>query len=176
MLISFFQTLKNAGIPVSIKEYLIMLEALNARIAFASVDDFYLLSRTCLVKDELQEGSTGEFPSSGNLVNWVSQRRSPIPAVTHVDYSARIQTVTPENPAHLILDGFFRETNVPVLVNTSFNVRGEPIVDSPADAIKCFLSTDMDCLVFDGVIVDKERQPESLLAEQNIREQGWELD
>ena len=52
MLISFFQTLKNAGIPVSIKEYLIMLEALNARIAFASVDDFYLLSRTCLVKDE----------------------------------------------------------------------------------------------------------------------------
>lgn len=131
---------------------------------------------TCLVKDELQEGSTGEFPSSGNLVDWVSQRRSPIPAVTHVDYSARIQTVTPENPAHLILDGFFRETNVPVLVNTSFNVRGEPIVDSPADAIKCFLSTDMDCLVFDGVIVDKERQPESLLAEQNIREQGWELD
>ncbi|MBT4988171.1 MAG: VWA domain-containing protein [Proteobacteria bacterium] len=52
MLISFFQTLKNTGIPVSIKEYLIMLEALNARIAFASVDDFYLLSRTCLVKDE----------------------------------------------------------------------------------------------------------------------------
>ena len=52
MLISFFQALKNAGIPVSIKEYLIMLEALNARIAFASVDDFYLLSRTCLVKDE----------------------------------------------------------------------------------------------------------------------------
>ncbi|MHC8605535.1 vWA domain-containing protein [Arenicellales bacterium IMCC58067] len=52
MLISYFQTLKNAGIPVSIKEYLIMLEALNARIAFASVDDFYLLSRTCLVKDE----------------------------------------------------------------------------------------------------------------------------
>ena len=52
MLISFFQTLKNAGIPVSIKEYLIMLEALNARNAFASVDDFYLLSRTCLVKDE----------------------------------------------------------------------------------------------------------------------------
>jgi uncharacterized protein with von Willebrand factor type A (vWA) domain len=52
LLISFFQTLKNAGIPVSIKEYLIMLEALNARIAFASVDDFYLLSRTCLVKDE----------------------------------------------------------------------------------------------------------------------------
>ena len=52
MLISFFQTLKKTGIPVSVKEYLVMLEALQARIAFASVDDFYLLSRACLVKDE----------------------------------------------------------------------------------------------------------------------------
>ena len=52
MLISFFQTLKKTGIPVSVKEYLMLLEALNARVAFASVDDFYLLSRACLVKDE----------------------------------------------------------------------------------------------------------------------------
>ncbi len=131
---------------------------------------------TCLVKSELQEGSTGIFPSSGNLVDWVSQRRSPLPAVTHVDYSARIQTVAPGDPAHLILDSFFQATNVPVLVNTSFNVRGEPIVDSPIDAIKCFLATDMDCLVFDRIIVDKKRQPASLLRERSTPESDWELD
>ena len=83
--------------------------------------------------------------------------RSEIPAVTHVDYSARIQTVDEErNPrfTHL-LEAFERLTGCPVLVNTSFNVRGEPIVCTPEDAYRCFLATDMDVLVLEDVVVTK---------------------
>jgi carbamoyltransferase len=84
--------------------------------------------------------------------------RSEIPAVTHVDYSARIQTVDEQrNPrfAHLI-EAFERLTDCPVLVNTSFNVRGEPIVCTPEDAYRCFLATEMDLLVLEDVVVTKD--------------------
>jgi carbamoyltransferase len=84
--------------------------------------------------------------------------RSEIPAVTHIDYSARIQTVDEKrNPRfHRLLDAFDRLTGCPVLVNTSFNVRGEPIVCTPADAYRCFLSTDMDALVLEDVVIAKD--------------------
>jgi carbamoyltransferase len=87
--------------------------------------------------------------------------RSRIPAVTHVDYSARIQTVHADtNPRfHELLDAFERKTGCPVLVNTSFNVRGEPIVCTPEDAYRCFMRTEMDCLVLENVILYKEQQP-----------------
>ena len=88
--------------------------------------------------------------------------RSAIPAVTHVDYSARIQTVHDEtNPrfARLLAD-FEAKTGCPVLVNTSFNVRGEPIVGSPEDAYRCFMRTDMDYLVLENFVLDKTAQPE----------------
>ena len=88
------------------------------------------------------------------------QVRSSIPAVTHVDYSARVQTVNKtDNPEfHHLLDEFERLTGCPVLVNTSFNVRGEPIVCTPEDAYRCFMSTDMDYLVLGNVILAKHEQ------------------
>ena len=93
----------------------------------------------------------------------VNEPRSVIPAVTHVDHSARIQTVDEiRNPRlHQLLSAFDRLTGCPVLINTSFNVRGEPIVGSPADAYRCFMATNMDVLVLENFILLKDDQPES---------------
>jgi carbamoyltransferase len=88
-------------------------------------------------------------------------KRSEIPAVTHVDYSARIQTVRREtNPLYWdIIDAFQKKTGCPVIVNTSFNVRGEPIVCTPADSYRCFMRTEMDFLVLENFVLDKKDQP-----------------
>jgi carbamoyltransferase len=96
--------------------------------------------------------------SDPDLRNRVNIPRSSIPAVTHVDYSARVQTVDAErNPRTTrLLQAFFARTGCPVLVNTSFNVRGEPIVCTPEDAYRCFLGTEMDALVLEDVILLKE--------------------
>ncbi len=87
-------------------------------------------------------------------------RRSSLPAVTHVDYSARVQTVDRERHplSHLLLSRFHQKTGCPVLINTSFNVRGEPIVRTPDDAYSCFMMTDMDVLVLGRHILRKEQQ------------------
>ena len=87
--------------------------------------------------------------------------RSEIPAVTHVDYSARIQTVHKEtNPMyHEVISKFYEKTGCPVIVNTSFNVRGEPIVMSPEQAYLCFMRTEMDYLVLGSYLLDKNDQP-----------------
>jgi carbamoyltransferase len=87
--------------------------------------------------------------------------RSDVPAITHVDYSARIQTVRREtHPAYYdIIEAFYRRTGCPVMVNTSFNVRGEPIVCTPEDAYRCFMRTDMDVLVLGSFILEKSEQP-----------------
>ena len=91
----------------------------------------------------------------------LKQQRSNIPAVTHVDYSARIQTVHRDtNPRfHELLSAFHQETDCPVLVNTSFNVRGEPIVCTPEDAYRCFMRTEMDYLVIENCLLSKADQP-----------------
>jgi len=88
--------------------------------------------------------------------------RSEIPAITHVDYSARVQTVSKDyNPLYYrLIEKFRQKTGCPVIINTSFNVRGEPIVCSPADAYKCFMRTAMDYLVMGNFILDKTKQPE----------------
>jgi carbamoyltransferase len=93
-----------------------------------------------------------------DLRNRVNIPRSSIPAVTHVDYSARIQTVDRARNPQLagLLETFYQRTGCPVLVNTSFNVRGEPIVCTPEDAYRCFLATEMDALVLGDVIVLKQ--------------------
>jgi carbamoyltransferase len=90
--------------------------------------------------------------------------RSEIPAVTHVDYSARIQTVSAvTNPLfHRLLTQFKALTGCPVLVNTSFNVRGEPIVCTPEDAFRCFMGSDIEVLVTGNCFLNKEDQPPSL--------------
>ena len=101
--------------------------------------------------------------------------RSSIPAVTHVDYSARIQTVHRDtNPRyHELISKFKERTGVPMLVNTSFNVRGEPIVCTPSDAFRCFMGTDLDILVIGDYFLRKDEQDASLA--QNY-EQFYELD
>jgi carbamoyltransferase len=92
----------------------------------------------------------------------VKDVRSDIPAVTHVDYSARIQTVDARHKRfHTLLRTFERKTGCPVLINTSFNVRGEPIVCSPQDAYRCFMGTDMDVVVLERSVLLKTEQPAS---------------
>jgi carbamoyltransferase len=91
----------------------------------------------------------------------VRQVRSDIPAVTHLDYSARIHTVNActNPPFHAILRHFEALTGCAVIVNTSFNVRGEPIVCTPEDAYRCFMRTEMDNLVLGPYVLEKQRQP-----------------
>src|SRR5690606_14440185 len=90
----------------------------------------------------------------------LNERRSSIPAVTHVDYSARVQTVHRETHPryHALLTRFMELTGCPVLVNTSFNVRGEPIVATPEDAFRCFMGTDLDALAVGNCWLRKDRQ------------------
>ncbi len=93
--------------------------------------------------------------------------RSDVPAVTHVDYSARVQTVHREtNPRyHVLLEASKARTGCPVIVNTSFNVRGEAIVCSPADAFRCFMGTALDCLAIGNCFLRKAEQDMSLKRE-----------
>ena len=100
-------------------------------------------------------------PPGSDLRTWVNEIRSEIPAVTHVDYSARLQTVNrAQSPEfHSVLSAFERLTGCPVLINTSFNVRGEPIVCSPDDAYRCFMRTEMDALVLGRHLLTKPDQP-----------------
>jgi carbamoyltransferase len=95
--------------------------------------------------------------------------RSSLPAITHVDYSARVQTVGPRtNPRYYnLIRAFHRRTGCPTVVNTSFNVRGEPIVCTPEDAYRCFMRTEMDVLVLENQLLLKEEQP------QRNQNQNW---
>ncbi|MBX7165039.1 MAG: carbamoyltransferase [Pirellulales bacterium] len=106
----------------------------------------------------------------------LNQPRSDVPAVTHVDYSARIQTVAEDGHPEFrrILEAFYGQTGCPVLVNTSFNVRGEPIVCTPNDAYRCFMRTDMDLLVLEDWLLWKEEQP-AMQGDEDWRSQ-YELD
>jgi carbamoyltransferase len=102
-------------------------------------------------------------------------KRSDIPAVTHVDYSARIQTVHQEtNPRyHALIRKFKEKTGCSVVVNTSFNVRGEPIVCTPEDAFRCFMGTEIELLVVGNSLLRKEEQDQLLI--KDYREK-YELD
>lgn len=101
--------------------------------------------------------------------------RSQVPAITHIDNSARVQTVHADtNPLYHALISRFRDlTGCPMLVNTSFNVRGEPIVCSPADALRCFMATDLDMLVIGSFVLEKSRQPAEL---RNAYHPAYALD
>jgi carbamoyltransferase len=106
----------------------------------------------------------------------LNTKRSEIPAVTHVDYSARIQTVRRDtNPLYWdIIEAFRQKTGCPVIVNTSFNVRGEPIVCTPEDSYRCFMRTEMDFLVLETCVLDKKDQPE--FAEKGDWKSEFKLD
>jgi carbamoyltransferase len=104
--------------------------------------------------------------------------RSTIPAVTHVDYSARVQTVRQEdNPMYYdMIAAFERLTGCPVVVNTSFNVRGEPIVCTPEDAYTCFMRTEMDCLVLEDYVLRKDEQGEGVFIDDMAWQEEFQLD
>ena len=103
-------------------------------------------------------------------INKLNVKRSEIPAVTHVDYSARIQTVHKETNSkyYKLLSEFKKKTGCPVLVNTSFNVRGEPIVNTPKDAFNCFMGTELDILAIGNCYLNKESQNKSLKKDYKI--------
>ncbi len=92
----------------------------------------------------------------------LNEKRSDIPAVTHLDYSARVQTVNREDKPdyHAVISAFEKRTGYPLVVNTSFNVRGEPIICTPEDAYRCFMRTDMDVLVMENSLLFKNEQPQ----------------
>ena len=122
-------------------------------------DSPYMLLVADVVESKRRTMSETERQLSG--IEKLHVKRSEIPAVTHVDYSARIQTVRREtSPLYWeILEAFRQKTGCPVLVNTSFNVRGEPIVCTPSDSYRCFMRTEMDCLVLESFVLDKAGQP-----------------
>lgn len=109
--------------------------------------------------DDEPPNTRGPIPSSG--LDRVKEVRSRVPAVTHIDHSARVQTVDAvRNPDfERLLRAFYDQTGCPLLINTSFNVRGEPIVCSPEDAYRCFMATEMDVLVVENCLLIKEQQP-----------------
>jgi carbamoyltransferase len=123
-------------------------------------DSPYMLLVADVVHHRRREATEAERALWG--IEKLNSVRSEIPAVTHVDYSARIQTVRREtNPLYWeIIEAFQRKTGCPVVVNTSFNVRGEPIVCTPEDSYRCFMRTEMDALVLETCVLLKEAQPE----------------
>ncbi len=128
-------------------------------------DSPYMLLVANVKKDKKIEMSKEEKNLFG--IDKLNIKRSEIPAVTHVDYSARIQTVHKDtNPRyHKLIKNFKEITNCPILVNTSFNVRGEPIVCSVEDAYRCFMGTDLDLLVCGDFILYKDKQDKKLLSD-----------
>jgi len=116
------------------------------------------------------EGSAG--------IEKLKQLRSTVPAITHVDHSARVQTVDPERHPrfHGILRSFEKKTGCPVVINTSFNVRGEPIVCTPTDAYHCFMATNMDALVIENFLLLKKEQPAAETVDREGYLAKYELD
>ena len=108
-------------------------------------------------------------------LNSINDIRSKVPAITHVDNSARIQTVHKEtNPIfYKLIKEFDKISKVPLIVNTSFNIRGEPIVCSPTDAFKCLMGTGLDFLVIEGCFIEKNKQNKNLIKDYRI---DFELD
>ena len=136
-------------------------------------DSPYMLIVADIQQDKRKEMTDEEQTLFG--IQKLNVSRSMVPAVTHVDYSARIQTVHADtNPRyHKVISKFNEKTGCPIVVNTSFNVRGEPIVCSPTDAFKCFMGTDLDMLVIGDYLLNKQEQNQAL--KENYEGQ-YELD
>jgi carbamoyltransferase len=124
-----------------------------------NADSPYMLLVADVAESHRRSMTAGEESLWG--IDKLKVKRSAIPAVTHVDYSARIQTVRREtNPLYWeIIEAFRRNTGCPVVVNTSFNVRGEPIVCTPEDSYRCFMRTEIDYLLLETCILNKKEQP-----------------
>ena len=136
-------------------------------------DSPYMLMVADVLEKHRRQMTSEEHDLFG--IDKLNVRRSTIPAVTHVDYSARLQTVdAATNPQyHALISAFRGLTGCPILVNTSFNVRGEPIVHTPQDAFKCFMGTDIDLLVVGNTVLRKEDQDAGLAMDYKNK---YELD
>jgi len=133
------------------------------------------------VKEEIRRNpNVDEAPvmQSENLLERVAIKRSTVPAITHVDYSARVQTVCEERNEryYRLIKRLEKTTGCGLVVNTSFNIRGEPIVCTPQDAYRCFLCTDMDILVLGNFILIKKEQPIESLKEKEKYIASFDLD
>jgi len=138
-----------------------------------NTDSPYMLLVANVKKNKCREMTKEEENLFG--IDKLNVSRSIVPAITHIDYSARIQTVHKETNAlyHSLLSEFYNETGCPILVNTSFNIRGEPIVCKPTDAFKCFMGTNLDVLAIGNYILLKEEQSEDLKVKYHL---NYELD
>jgi carbamoyltransferase len=141
----------------------------------AGQDSPYMLLVAGVRADKRIDAAAGE---GARGFDKLKQPRSVIPAVTHVDHSARVQTIDVErNPRfHAIVSAFARKTGCPLVINTSFNVRGEPIVNTPADAYRCFMATDIDALVIERFVMLKPEQAGAALADRNAYLSQFEPD
>jgi carbamoyltransferase len=121
----------------------------------------YMLLVADVIADQRSELSDQDEQQRG--VDKLKVIRSSVPAITHVDNSARVQTSDPVHAPglHRLLENFYERTGCPLVVNTSFNIRGEPIVCTPEDAHRCFLATNMDVLVIEGFVLLKDQQPDA---------------
>ena len=128
-----------------------------------NVDSPYMLLVSTISQEKKIEMTDEQKKLFG--IDKLNIKRSEIPAVTHVDYSARIQTVNKETNKRYydLIKRFKEKTGCPVIVNTSFNVRGEPIVNTPTDAFNCFMGTELDYLIIGNCILDKKKQNKNLL-------------
>jgi carbamoyltransferase len=127
----------------------------------------------------LSETDRKQMSEAADLRHRVNIVRSILPAITHVDYSARIQTVDEKRHGRFyrLMKTFESLTGCPIIVNTSFNVRGEPIVCTPHEAYRCFLATDMDALVLENFVLRKEQMKKSVTeAEREKYLAQFELD
>ena len=138
-----------------------------------NVDSPYMLLVANINTDKKIEMTTEQKKLFG--IDKLNIQRSKIPAVTHVDYSARIQTVHNETNKyyHDLISNFYKKTGCPLLVNTSFNIRGEPIVCTPKEAYECFMGTELDVLVIGNCILEKNKQNKSKNTEYKNK---FELD
>ncbi|MBN1125379.1 MAG: carbamoyltransferase [Sedimentisphaerales bacterium] len=147
------------------------------------VDEYFQMRKEedspyMLLVAPVREDKRLEMPSELEGLNKLRSKRSEIPAITHVDYSARVQTVDPiRHPKlHRLINCFYEKTGCPIVINTSFNIRGEPIVCTPENAYRCFMATNMDVLVMENHVLYKEEQSRARQHEVDEYKAQFELD
>jgi carbamoyltransferase len=137
----------------------------------------YMLLVAPVKQDRREPGSTEKMKDLTG-VDKLNIRRSTVPAVTHVDFSARVQSVDAADTGryYRLLHRFYERTGCPVIINTSFNIRGEPIVCTPEDAYRCFLGTFIDVLVLENTLLLKEEQPNAKEFDAEAYKASFSLD
>lgn len=130
------------------------------------------------IKKQLTEEEQNILENEENLIERLAVLRSDLPAITHVDFSARVQTVSSERNGryYKLISAFKEKTDCSVIINTSFNIRGEPIVCTPKDAFRCFMNTDMDVLVIEDFILLKNEQDKTQLTDIESYKHSFKLD